>query len=230
MDKGSIITRYAVRCGKCEHQQDIGEIGVSKVNAAARAAGYTKTHSLGWLCVVCSDYIAAVKQLAPTRQFYVYTLAHPDGKVFYVGKGQGARVSNHEREASTKCRCYKCRTIRKIWQGGQEISKAIVFETEIEDNAFAHEIALIAQHGRGNLCNCTDGGRGIGPYELRAMKREHQLDNGRVWQSTDGRWYASINLTVPISGRKRKTLSGKTPEDAIENIKNWSKKNQDKIA
>lgn len=230
MPKGEIITRYAVRCGKCQYEQDLGSIGVSKIGATARAIGFTKTHSLGWLCAVCSGHVATARDVAATRQFYVYTLAYPDGKVFYIGKGQGARVSNHEREATTKCRCFKCRTIRKIWREGQEIVKAIVFETEIEDEAYAREVTLIAHYGRDNLCNCTDGGRGIGPYELRAMKREHHLDNGLVWQSMDGRWFASINLITPISGRNRKTLSGKTPEAAIENIKKWSEKNKDKIA
>ena len=34
-------------------------------------------------------------------QFYVYTLAYPDGKVFYVGKGSGYRIDQHEMEART---------------------------------------------------------------------------------------------------------------------------------
>lgn len=36
------------------------------------------------------------------QRFYIYTLAYPPemgGAIFYVGKGQGYRIEQHEREA-----------------------------------------------------------------------------------------------------------------------------------
>lgn len=39
--------------------------------------------------------------------FYVYTLAYPDSKVFYVGKGTGKRIDDHEREARKGVQSYK---------------------------------------------------------------------------------------------------------------------------
>jgi len=33
------------------------------------------------------------------KSHYVYTLAYPDRKIFYVGKGQRNRIDEHEQEA-----------------------------------------------------------------------------------------------------------------------------------
>jgi len=56
---------------------------------------------------------------------YVYSLAYPDGRVFYVGKGTGKRIHRHEAEAkSGKTRnSFKVRIIKKIWAAGQEVDK-----------------------------------------------------------------------------------------------------------
>ena len=40
--------------------------------------------------------------------YYVYTLAYPDGTVFYVGKGSGNRIQHHEQEALRGHDCPKC--------------------------------------------------------------------------------------------------------------------------
>jgi hypothetical protein len=102
-------------------------------------------------------------------RFYVYILARPNGKVFYVGKGQGKRVFGHEREAKSACPCHKCRVIRKIWREGGEVQRSIVFTTDDEHAALAYEREQIALHGRKNLCNRTDGGEG--PLNLTAAQR-----------------------------------------------------------
>lgn len=94
------------------------------------------------------------------KQFYVYTLSKPDGSVFYIGKGKGLRIGDHEREARRGHICYKCNTIRKIWSEGGAIIKKIVFETDNEQDAFAKEIELIEAHDTSTLCNMTLGGEG----------------------------------------------------------------------
>ncbi len=96
----------------------------------------------------------------PQPRFYVYVLARPNDKPFYVGKGSRYRINDHEREARTDCRCHKCNIIRKIWRNGGVVRRYIVFTTNDEHDAFEYEKATIALHGRANLCNVTDGGEG----------------------------------------------------------------------
>jgi len=93
-------------------------------------------------------------------EFYVYTLARPDESVFYVGKGSGKRIRQHEWEAQRGCSCRKCNVIRKIWRNGGEVQKVIVYRTSDEQAALDYEIALIRHYGRENLVNLTDGGDG----------------------------------------------------------------------
>lgn len=98
--------------------------------------------------------------------FYVYILCRPDkratggGRAFYVGKGSGNRVYDHEAEARKGHACYKCRVIRKVWKQGGTIQRYIVFTTDDEQEAYDEEKRLIASYGRKNLTNGTDGGEG----------------------------------------------------------------------
>ena len=80
-----------------------------------------------------------------TGRFYVYILYRPDDRPFYVGKGCGDRIKHHEREARNGHDCHKCRVIRKIWQGGGQVDRQIVFNTDDEYKAFQFEARLIAR-------------------------------------------------------------------------------------
>jgi hypothetical protein len=92
----------------------------------------------------------------PADRFYVYTLCTPDGTPFYVGKGQGSRIANHESEArSGECICAKCRTIRTIWAQGQAVRRHMVFVGLEESEAFRRERELIIQIGLDSLTNKT---------------------------------------------------------------------------
>lgn len=105
-------------------------------------------------------------------QFYVYVLCRPNGKPFYVGKGKGKRLFDHDREARKGCSCKKCNTIRKIWRNGGAVQYYIVFETNDEQAAYDYECATIALHGRNNLCNLSDGGLGLNGYVPSAKTRK----------------------------------------------------------
>lgn len=94
-------------------------------------------------------------------RFYVYILCRPNGKPFYVGKGSGKRIFDHDAEARGGCDCHKCRIIRKIWRNGGEIQRYTMLTTDNEQEAFDYERELIALHGRKNLANGTDGGEGM---------------------------------------------------------------------
>lgn len=89
------------------------------------------------------------------KRYYVYTLARPDGRVFYVGKGSGRRTNIHLNEArKMECHCKKCRIIHHIWAAHQEVQINRVFEADNEHDAFDYERALIARLSLTNdLCN-----------------------------------------------------------------------------
>jgi hypothetical protein len=91
--------------------------------------------------------------------YYVYTLAYPNGVVFYVGKGKGKRVADHEKEALRGHDCPKCELIRSIWRDGGSILRAIVFETDDERAALDREAELIRDYGYDRLMNRTPGGK-----------------------------------------------------------------------
>lgn len=93
--------------------------------------------------------------------YYVYVLARPNDKPFYVGKGKDYRITKHEIEARSGHDCHKCHVIRKIWGNGGQVHRYTVFTTEDEDEAFAYEQTLIALYGRKTLTNQTDGGEGV---------------------------------------------------------------------
>jgi len=89
----------------------------------------------------------------PTPRYYVYVLARPDGTPFYVGKGSGRRVFDHEREAASGCNCAKCIIIRNMWQKGEQMQRLINFATSDEAVALQHERELIQQYRHFGLCN-----------------------------------------------------------------------------
>lgn len=117
--------------------------------------------------------------IIPSPRFYVYILCRPNGKPFYVGKGSGRRVFDHDSEARSGHQCHKCNIIRKIWRQGGEVQRYTVFTTDDQDEAYAYEQDLIAQYGRKNLANGTDGGEGgrgrVVPPAEREVHRQRNI-------------------------------------------------------
>lgn len=157
------------------------------------------------------------------RLFYVYILYRPDGRPFYVGKGQGKRIHSHEQFARMGYKARRYGIIRKIWREGGQVIKQKVFETYDENKAFAMERYLIASIGRENLTNETDGGDGNYGFMMSAEQRV------RLSQALKGRkhspeWYAKVQaakIGKPRSGacreKIRATLTGrKLPPEHVE--------------
>lgn len=93
-------------------------------------------------------------------KWYVYELINPiDGKTFYIGKGSGARVNAHEKEALKGVCSEKCNKIRDIWSLGFEIKKRKNAMFWDEQAAYDHETDLIAEIGLQNLTNVLPGGQ-----------------------------------------------------------------------
>lgn len=116
------------------------------------------------------------------KSYDVYVLSRPNGQPFYVGKGTGYRLHDHEREARSGHKCHKCSIIRKIWKAGNEVTRSIVFTTDDETEALAHEIEVIAQYGRKSLVNLTDGGEGMSGHSPTPETRT------KIGASAAARW------------------------------------------
>ena len=122
--------------------------------------------------------------LGPRGRYYVYLLMYPNvpevfgrraGTVFYVGKGTGTRVDQHERETRSllgrnnlmKMR-HKHKVILEIWDSGYQVMQMILGRTDDEEAAYMAESHYINLHGLARLTNATYGRR---PKAKRTPRR-----------------------------------------------------------
>lgn len=100
--------------------------------------------------------------------YYVYVLRRPDSSPFYVGKGRGMRLFQHESEARQahpfgETNPFKCNIIRKIINSGKDVIYEIdsIFPDDQEINALEREARLIFEwkrfHEGGVLSNLAGG-------------------------------------------------------------------------
>jgi hypothetical protein len=89
------------------------------------------------------------------------------GQVFYVGKGQGERINDHEQEAGYGTPGQRYDIIRAIWTAGYQVVKSKVLETENQTEALSEERRLIYRHGLDNLTNQAGGSGGRPSIGLR---------------------------------------------------------------
>jgi hypothetical protein len=113
--------------------------------------------------------------------FYVYALRDPrDRSTFYVGKGQGDRAYQHQREVingTATSNPAKIAKIRMILAAGRQVEVAILAEYQYEEDALDHEFHLIENDPL--LTNVMPGGSTQAPTPLflaaRRVKRLKQL-------------------------------------------------------
>lgn len=172
--------------------------------------------------------------MAPTKRYYVYTLAHPNGMIFYVGKGTKSRAVSHLSEARKRmCSCQKCKIILGIWKAGLEVTVSYVFETDDEATALAREAELIhdLQHDY-PLCNWEARGRRNAPrpperaqhmtlteykehlsyYSLSRKEIDQRI---RAWGHTRS---MELELRVDRALRKKRFEEARRLIDEIESI------------
>ncbi len=103
------------------------------------------------------------KSLLSLGEYYVYGLIDPRNKrIFYIGKGRGNRVFEHERECLNNANIEKLKlqTISEIKNAGFEVEKVIINFNLSEEEAFAAEASLINAFnyiGNMNLTNIIAG-------------------------------------------------------------------------
>jgi hypothetical protein len=137
--------------------------------------------------------------MANPNRFYTYAYLREDGTPYYIGKG-------------TKQRIYDNRRITKI---PKDKSRIIFLKQNLtEEEAFKHEIYMIALFGRkdlgtGILHNRTDGGEGMSghiPDEKTRIKMSNS-HKGRIFSEEHKKKIAESNKTRHISIETRIKMS-----------------------
>lgn len=148
------------------------------------------------------------------KPHYIYTLAYPEsmgGAVFYIGKGVGKRIHEHEGEARRGVKSHKCNIIRKIWTNDDQVVKTKLAFFETHEEACLYEIALIFfMDGLVNLTYGGDGAPGAVPSEETLLKRSMAL-KGRAVSAEHRR-----KISESRKGRKGHPMSEETQRKIYE--------------
>ena len=133
------------------------------------------------------------KSLLALGEYYVYGLIDPRNKqIFYIGKGTGDRVFEHEQESqeSLDSDKLKLKTISEIKDAGLQVEKIIINCNLTEPEAFAAEAALInafnyvsdigltnivAGHHSSEALNVDEFERVNGAVELQESDIKHKI-------------------------------------------------------
>lgn len=111
-------------------------------------------------------------KLTPKQEkYYVYHLIDPRCKsVFYVGKGTGGRLHQHERDAAKLkfANSEKEQRIHDIWSEAKIVRKEVVAWFKSEAEAYSFEKMEIDRIGIENLTNISNGSD---PQALKALRR-----------------------------------------------------------
>lgn len=119
------------------------------------------------------------KSLLALGDYYVYGLVDPrNNNLFYIGKGKGNRVFEHELESilSPNSSRLKLKTIADIKAAGLDVVKIIINSNLTESEAFAAEAALINVFnymGDGELTNIASGHHSSRVFTVEEFEREY---------------------------------------------------------
>lgn len=117
------------------------------------------------------------KALRALGECYVYGLIDPRGgkkEIFYIGKGTGNRVFEHERESISNpdSKTLKLKTIDAIKKKKLEVEKVIIISGLTKEAAFVAEAALInAFRYVGDLTNIVAGHHSAGALTVEEFER-----------------------------------------------------------
>ena len=147
------------------------------------------------------------------KRFYTYAYLREDRTPYYIGKGSGRRYYSRKK-TDVKPPKDKTRII-------------LLKQNLTEEEAFKHEIYMIALFGRKNLgtgilLNRTDGGQGSSNFSEEALKKISEASKNRIYSEKTRR-------------KKSKSMTGKfhseeTKQKIKESKKNISKETREKIS
>lgn len=162
------------------------------------------------------------KSLLSLGDYYVYGLIDPrTNQIFYIGKGTGNRVFEHEKESLNSPDSDKLKTISEINALGLNVKKIIINNNLTETEAFAAEAVLInafnyvsdagltnivAGHHSAEALSVEDFEKIYGAEELREEDIKHKIlvikinklyrrnmPDDELYDSVRGVWRASMN-------------------------------------
>jgi hypothetical protein len=134
--------------------------------------------------------------------FYTYSHATPEGRIFYIGKGQGGRAyANQNRNT------YWHNTVKK--HGTPTVQ--ILADWETEKDAFSHEVLLISCfRAMGyKLTNLTNGGEGGSGYKHTDEQREKNKQSklGSTPWNKGVKGQIAWNKGVPLKEETKQKIS-----------------------
>ena len=169
------------------------------------------------------------KSLLSLGDYYVYGLIDPrNNKIFYIGKGTGNRVFEHERESLQQSENdnLKLITIHDIKAAGLDVGKIIINSNLTEPEAFAAEAALINVFNyisSDRLTNISLGHHSSGALSVEEFERiygaeelqpsdikhkilvikinqlyQHGMDKDALYDSVRSVWRASLNRVQTV--------------------------------
>jgi hypothetical protein len=139
--------------------------------------------------------------------FYVYELVDPrDGKVFYIGKGQGERAWRHEsdvRAGTVGNNWNRFHKIKAIIASDLAVEVRIVKEFDVESEAYNFEMILISSTP--GLTNISSGGEIMRHMFKRPKRADKHVSEINEWLKKAKDIAAQIEADRQI-GRKEARL------------------------
>lgn len=134
-------------------------------------------------------------------RWYVYELIDPrSGTVFYVGKGTGNRMHQHEKDAARRVCSKKTRLIKELLDANLEVQKRQVAFFCDEQEAYDAETDWIESIGLENLTNVLPGGQKawverVRKRAKRAEVKRAKADDSPNWLDLLGRiaWVVKVS-------------------------------------
>jgi hypothetical protein len=114
-------------------------------------------------CLIIDEWFVngfnSVNDIKPCKKYYVYLLINPlNKKIFYIGKGKGDRVNNHQKEVEKNIinNGKKFEYIKEILSTGEDLQYHIFKKNLKEDDALTLERKLINRF-KNELTNIQSG-------------------------------------------------------------------------
>ncbi len=160
------------------------------------------------------------------NDWYTYTLRHPDGQVFYVGKGRGDYWNMHEQKAKRGEKVKLTTIIQEIWDQGQQVQKQKEREHLTEEEAYVHQVELYNKYSAenpemrylGSSPRPVGHGKHIGASRMAKGYKHSKAARDKMTQSRIGKKYSPERLERNME-RLKNPQHLNTPEARVKSGK-----------